>query len=297
MNLPKAIVDNQPGPIRFRMTMTDASQYPTVDVYVSSSADGLTWPPPQLAVHEDGVSNWDPNLAQMPNGRYYLHFAPDAEQGAGRQRIAVTMSNDFVRWSTPHEVSPGFTAGTEYWDYWAEGFVLGNKLTLYYTSERGFDANPTGVGHIWTVPGFGGLDQNQVANSSFESSSTGVAPDGWAANGATMYASGGTDGARSVTAGLLGSWTSAPVAVEPGSTYVVSADASGPGGTVRVEQLSATGEVLGGLTQAVGVLPVGFAQTIDDTVPIADGASSVRLRLEGGLAGPTSFDDVQLWRQ
>jgi hypothetical protein len=297
MNLPKAIVDNQPGPIRFRMTMTEASQYPTVDVYVSSSADGLNWTPPQLAVHEDGVSNWDPNLAQMPNGRYYLHFAPDAELGAGRQQIGVTTSNDFARWTTPHEVSPGFTGGTEYWDYWPEGFVLGNKLTLYYTSERGFDANPNGIGHIWTVPGSGGLDENQVANSSFESSSTGVAPDGWAANGATMYANGGTDGARSVTAGPLGSWTSAPVAVEPGSTYVVAADAGGFGGTVAVEQLSATGQVLGGLTQTLGVLPVGFAQTIDETVTIADGASSVRLRLEGGLAGQTSFDDVQLWRQ
>jgi hypothetical protein len=87
------------------------------------------------------------------------------------------------------------------------------------------------------------------------------------------------------------------VPVEAGSTYVVAADASGSGGRVALEQLSATGQVLPGLRQTLGVLPVGFSQTIDDTVTIADGATSVRLRLEGGLTGPTSFDDVRLWRQ
>lgn len=296
-NLPKAIVDNQPGPFRFRMTMTDATLYPTVDVYVSSSTDGLTWTPPEQVVSREGVSNWDPNLAQLPNGRYYLHFAPDEEQGAGRQRIAVTTSNDFARWTTPREVSPGFTAGTEYWDYWPEGFVLRNKLTLYYTSERGFDANPTGVGHIWTTPGFGGLDRNQVANGSFESSSGGLGPDGWSASGPAAYAGGGTDGARSVTAGPLGSWTSAPIAVEPGATYVVSADTAGVGGSIVVEQLSATGQVLSALTQRLGALPLDFFQTVDDAVVVGGDASSVRVRLEGGLAGTTSFDDVRLWRQ
>jgi hypothetical protein len=58
-NLPKAIVDKGPGPFRFRMTMTDASAYPTVDVYVASSVDGLTWTPPELVIHEDGVSHWN----------------------------------------------------------------------------------------------------------------------------------------------------------------------------------------------------------------------------------------------
>jgi hypothetical protein len=35
-------------------------------------------------------------------------------------------------------------------------FVHRNKLILYYTSERGFDDIPPGVGHIWTDPGQGG---------------------------------------------------------------------------------------------------------------------------------------------
>jgi hypothetical protein len=260
MNIPKAIVDNQPDRPRFRMTMVEASGYPTVDVYVSSSADGLVWSPPVPVVHEDGVSHWDPNLAQLPNGRYYLHFAPDEEQGAGRQRIGVTTSNDFASWSAPHEVSPGYTGGTEYWDYWPEGFVLGNKLTLYYTSERGFDASPTGVAHIWTNPGFSGQDAEEVTTS------TAVGP--------------------------FASWTSAPIAVVPGATYVVAADALGSGGRVVVEQLTAAGP----LATAVDALPLGFVQTVDDTVTIAGGVTSVRVRLVGGLAG-TSFSDVRLWQQ
>jgi hypothetical protein len=36
--------------------------------------------------------------------------------------------------------------------------VLGNKLTLYYTSEREFEDNPAGTAHIWTLPGFGGVE-------------------------------------------------------------------------------------------------------------------------------------------
>jgi len=87
-SLPKAIVDNQPGPFRYRMTYVDAATYPQVDVYVASSADGLAWSDHRAVVSEPAVSNWDPTLAQLPNGRYYLHFAPDGEQGAGRQRIA-----------------------------------------------------------------------------------------------------------------------------------------------------------------------------------------------------------------
>jgi hypothetical protein len=157
-NIPKAIVDSA-GVVR--MTYVDALNYPTVDVYVESSLDGLTWAQAgQLVVSKPGVSNWDPNLIQKPNGQYYLHFAPDAEQGAGRQEIALTKSNDFVRWTAAHEISPGFTGGTEYWDYWPEGFIRGNQVVLYYTSERGFDSFPTGIGHIWTDPGFGGLDGN-----------------------------------------------------------------------------------------------------------------------------------------
>jgi hypothetical protein len=156
--LPKAIKDVNGG---FRMTMVDDSNYPTVDVYVDSSTDGLNWPAPeQLAVTEPGVSNWDPDLVQKPNGEYYLYFAPD--DGSGSQRIALTKSNDFVNWTADHELSPAQKAGTKYWDYWPEGFVRDNQIVLFYTSERAVNemgtSYPTGTGHIWTDPGFGGLD-------------------------------------------------------------------------------------------------------------------------------------------
>jgi hypothetical protein len=79
-NLPKAIVDNQNGLIR--LTYVDARAYPTVDVYVASSADGRNFVErPGPVVTEPGVSNWDPALGQKSNGQYYLYYAPDAEMG------------------------------------------------------------------------------------------------------------------------------------------------------------------------------------------------------------------------
>jgi hypothetical protein len=161
-NIPKAIVDNT-GVVR--MTYVDATAYPTVNVYVESSADGLNWTQPgQLVVTEPGVSNWDPNLIQKPNGEFELYFAPDRAQGAGSQQIAVTKSNDFMRWTAPHDVTPGFKGGVSYWDYWPEPFLRDNQVVLYYTSERELQQDrtnrPTGIGHIWTDPGFGGLDRN-----------------------------------------------------------------------------------------------------------------------------------------
>jgi hypothetical protein len=294
-SLPKAIVDNQPGPLRYRMTYVDASTYPDVHVYVASSSDGLVWYDHQLVVTEPGVSNWDPTLSQLPNGRYYLHFAPDEEQGAGRQRIAVTTSNDFIRWSAPREVSPGFTGGTEYWDYWPEGFVLGNKLTLYYTSERGFDENATGTGHIWTLPGFSGV--NEMPTGSAETSSDGVVPAGWTGVGAAAWTDGGTEGTKSLVAGPLGVWISDPIAVESGATYGVMTDVKGPGGKVIVEQLGSTGLVVNALSRVLSVVNEGPFTTLDDVVPVASGVSHVRVRLEGGVLQASSFDDIHLWKQ
>jgi hypothetical protein len=153
-NLPKGIVDLETGAIR--LTYVDASTYPTVDVYVNSSADGLTFASEQLVIHEPGVSHWDPQLVQQPNGNYELHTAPDA--GDGRQRIAETRSNNFVNWGPPHEITPGQQDDVPYWDYWPEAALRGNQVVLYYTSERATQTTPAGTGHIWTNPGFGGTD-------------------------------------------------------------------------------------------------------------------------------------------
>lgn len=58
-------------------------------------------------------------------------------------------------------------AGVEYWDYWPEGFLRNRRIVLFYTSERGFTKGQTrqetGIGHIWSTPGFGGLDGNGPA--------------------------------------------------------------------------------------------------------------------------------------
>jgi hypothetical protein len=154
-NIPKAIVDRNGG---VKMTFVDATAYPTVALYVDSSADGLVWPGPQLVQAIPGESDWDPNLVQKPNGQYYLFFAPDRQEGAGRQQVALRKSNDFVSWTAPHDLTPGYSGGVEYWDYWPEGFVYKNQVKLFYTSERGTGSTPPGTGHIWSDPGQDGGD-------------------------------------------------------------------------------------------------------------------------------------------
>jgi hypothetical protein len=164
-SLPKAIVDVNGG---CKMTMTDDSGYPQVNVYVDASADCLNWPDPARLVVDEPGSNWDPNLIQKPNGEYYLHFAPDHTAAGLQQQIALTKSNDFVDWTAPHDLTPAQQGGTSYWDYWPEGFLRDNQVVLFYTSERGINQDgvttPTGVGHIWSDPGFGGLDHLGAAD-------------------------------------------------------------------------------------------------------------------------------------
>jgi hypothetical protein len=160
-SIPKAIVDVHGG---CKMVMAADSTYPQVNDYTDASADCLNWPAPAQAVVTQPGSNWDPTLVQKPNGEYYLFFAPDHTAAGVQQQVAVTESRDFANWNPPHDQTPGQQGGTPYWDYWPEGFVRGNQIVLFYTSERGVNQGqnrtPTGVGHIWTTPGFGGLDHN-----------------------------------------------------------------------------------------------------------------------------------------
>jgi hypothetical protein len=135
---------------------------------------------------------------------------------------------------------------------------------------------------------------NQVQNGSFESSSSGSAPDSWSSSGATGYESGGSDGSRSVSTAPGGAWTSAPVAVEAGRSYSVAVDVSGAGGTLLVEQLSATGVALRTLSVPLGFVPTGTFATALTSVTPAAGVTAVRIRLSGSLLGQTRFDDVWL---
>jgi hypothetical protein len=135
---------------------------------------------------------------------------------------------------------------------------------------------------------------NKVKNGSFETSTSGSAPDNWTSSGSTSYGSGGSDGERGVTAGPGGTWTSDPIAVEAGKTYNLAVASSGAVGTVAVQQLSAAGAVLGTVT--IPTLATGGAfATVTTAVTGLTGASSVRIVLHGGLTGTTSFDDVRLF--
>jgi hypothetical protein len=135
---------------------------------------------------------------------------------------------------------------------------------------------------------------NQVQNGSFEESSSGSAPDAWSASGETAYSATGTEGERGVSAGFLGSWTSEAVPVVAGASYGVSAAVAG-GGTLAVEQLSTTGQVLATTSLAASGWADAF-EPVTGALAAVPGAAAVRLVLVGGLGG-ANFDDVRLWEE
>jgi hypothetical protein len=127
---------------------------------------------------------------------------------------------------------------------------------------------------------------NKIKNGSFQQSATGTTPDNWTTSGSTSYdSSGGT-----ASAGPGGSWTSDPVAVDPGAGYQASATASGAQGTMLVQQLDGTGRVVASTTQALAPLSLATVSSVT-AVP---NAAAVRIVLLGGLTGTTTFDDVAL---
>jgi hypothetical protein len=136
---------------------------------------------------------------------------------------------------------------------------------------------------------------NKVQNGSFESSSSGSAPDNWSSSGGTTYAEGGSDGERSVTADATGAWVSDPIDVTPGASYGTSVSVSGASGVLVVEQLSAEGVVLATETQTLAGVS-GVFQAVAGALTAAEGVAQVRLTLRGGLLG-TTFDDVRLWEE
>jgi hypothetical protein len=138
---------------------------------------------------------------------------------------------------------------------------------------------------------------NKVVNGSFESSSSGSSPDNWSSSGSTSYAEGGSDGERSVTAGPGGAWLSDPISVEAGTSYGFSVAATGAGGTIAVQQLSAAGALLGTATLPIGADPSGLFHTVTGSLTALAGAAEARVSLAGPLTGTARFDDVWIWQE
>jgi hypothetical protein len=162
-SIPKVIVDATGV---FRLTAADASAYPVVNVVLASSANGLTFGPAAVAITGDGtVTNWDPTLAQTPDGAYHLFHAPDL--GTGSQRIDHRSSPTFEGLAAA--VGTPVTTPAGYWDYWPEALTINGVLRLFYTSEAG---STPGTGHIWS-------SGSQVTPSSKDDCKNG----GWAAFG------------------------------------------------------------------------------------------------------------------
>jgi hypothetical protein len=136
------------------------------------------------------------------------------------------------------------------------------------------------------------VEGNKIRNGSFEQSSNGSSPDGWSSSGSTAYESGGSDGSHSVSTGPGGSWTSEPVAIEPGKAYEASVVSAGAAATLLVQQLGADGAVLASTATTLVPTPT-FAVGALRLTALA-GAAQVRVVLLGGLAGKTTFDEARL---
>jgi serine protease AprX len=176
------------------------------------------------------------------------------------------------------------------------------------------NANNSNSGNV-TIRG------NKVRNSSFEQDANpDGAPDDWSGQstgaGSAETADGGSDGSSSAqtsgnggNAALHGAptWTSAPIAVTPGSVLdfeasVSSTSLSSPA-SAGLAYLNAVGAVVGRVTLVTAPLgTVGF-DTLEQVVTIPAGVAQVRVVLTGfsptdlATAGSTSFDDVGLFER
>lgn len=138
--IPKVIVDKQHV---VRMTTVDPA---TGTVSLASSADGWNWSTPKVVAEpHDSVTNWDPSLAQAPDGTYVLMYAPD--HGDGNQSVAARVSRDFQSWSD--EITLSSPDG--WWDYWPTAVPSKSGVLGFATSEAPVGDSPAGTGHIWSV--------------------------------------------------------------------------------------------------------------------------------------------------
>ena len=162
---------------------------------------------------------------------------------------------------------------------------------------------------------------NKVRNASFEDDANADgAPDHWSSQstgaGAAQPAAGGSDGATSAgttgnggNAALHGSptWTSAPIAVTPGTVLDFEAaldttSLSSPA-SAGLTYLNALGGVVGRVTLATAPLSTAGFATLEQVVTVPAGVAQVRVVLTGfaatdlATAGTTSFDDVGLFER
>jgi serine protease AprX len=176
------------------------------------------------------------------------------------------------------------------------------------------NANNSNSGNV-TIRG------NKVRNSSFEQDANADgAPDEWSSQntgaGSAQSGQGGSDGATSAqttgngaSSALHGSptWTSAPIAVTPGTVLDFEASVNTTGlsspAAAGLTYLNALGGVVGRVTLATAPLSTAGFDTLEQVVTIPAGVAQVRVVLTGfaatdlATAGTTSFDDVGLFER
>ncbi len=154
---------------------------------------------------------------------------------------------------------------------------------------------------------------NKVTNGSFEQSANGTSPDGWSSSSqGTSYDTTGahaTDGTSAISIagtplGLSPAWSSAPITVDPGQTYNLSAKVASLGiplpPALQVSFLDPAGRLVGQVTGLTSNLPGTTAvQELLGNVTIPAGVSQIRLTLprvtDLSGQGTAWYDDIWMW--
>ncbi|KRE41520.1 CARDB domain-containing protein [Knoellia sp. Soil729] len=162
---------------------------------------------------------------------------------------------------------------------------------------------------------------NLVTNGSYETTTSGTAPDGWSSSGTAPYDTSGahaTDGTSAVgtTGGLTGgSWASTPLGVTAGSTYSLAMSAAGATPSITATFLDSSGKVVSKIASvdlvvskidsAVSKIGTsvskidGSVSKITGTLAAPAGASRMVLTVKAPATLPASttmwFDDVWVW--
>jgi subtilisin family serine protease len=227
-------------------------------------------------VHRLAVQSATASANPVKSGEKVVLTAVVANRGTGASPVTTTTfqleGGALIGSVSTPPIQPGGTATvTQGWNT----TKLNGTYRILVTADAAGASPSTGTLTV-TVKG------NKVKNGSFEESSNGSSPDGWTSSGSTSY-----DG-QSASAGPGGSWTSEPVAVQPGSSYDLTAAVNGSG-TVLVQQLSAAGVLLASVSVPVVGSLAGAVLTAAPT------ATQLRIVLKGGLTGTTTFDDVGVY--
>jgi len=110
--------------------------------------DGVSWSTANILGSGNAWGDWDPFIAKLPNGNLLITWCPTL--GSDAQQIkSATSADDGVNWSSAIDLTSGHFGSNEWWDYWPQVLVDGDKVQIYYTTEHNSNGLEKTGGNIW----------------------------------------------------------------------------------------------------------------------------------------------------